>query len=177
MTGFQSDKNGVNGSQDASMQTRSGESTRVAFNIPREKQLHEVKRRLHRALVERLDTGQLEIMESNAVAAEIRRAVSVLLAEDPFPLNAEERARLTQDLEYEILGLGPLEPLVRDDTISDILVNRYDEVFIERFGRMELTEVRFRDSAHLMKIINKIVSNIGRRIDESWEPLTPLLSD
>ena len=67
-------------------------------------------------------------MESSLVAAEIRRAVSQLLAEDPFPLNSEERARLTQDLEFEILGLGPLEPLVRDDKISDILVNRYDEV-------------------------------------------------
>ena len=143
----------------------------------REKQLHDVKSRLHRSLVERLDSSQLDLMESNAVAVEIRRAVSQLLAEDPFPLNSEERARLTQDLEFEILGLGPLEPLVRDDTISDILVNRYDEVFIERFGRMELTEVRFRDNAHLMKIINKIVSNIGRRIDESSPMVDARLPD
>jgi pilus assembly protein CpaF len=90
----------------------------------------------------------MEGMESSVVAAEIRRAVSQLLAEDSFPLNSEERARLTQDLEFEILGLGPLEPLIRDGKISDILVNRYDEVFIER-GRMEPTDVRFRDNAHL----------------------------
>ena len=118
MAWLQADKSDINGAQDASMKTRNS----------REKQLHDVKSRLHRSLVERLDSSQLELMESNAVAVEIRRAVSQLLAEDPFPLNSEERARLTQDLEFEILGLGPLEPLVRDDTISDILVNRYDEV-------------------------------------------------
>ena len=100
-----------------------------------------------------------------------------LLAEDSFPLNSEERARLTQELEFEILGLGPLEPLVRDGQISDILVNRYDEVFIERAGRLERTEVRFRDNAHLLKIINKIVSNIGRRIDESSPMVDARLPD
>jgi len=177
MAWLKADKSDSNGSQDPSIKTRAGEAARVASNISREKQLHEVKSRLHRSLVERLDAAQLELMESNAVAVEIRRAVSLLLAEDPFPLNSEERARLTQDLEFEILGLGPLEPLVRDDTISDILVNRYDEVFIERHGRMELTEIRFRDNAHLMKIINKIVSNIGRRIDESSPMVDARLPD
>jgi pilus assembly protein CpaF len=143
----------------------------------REKHLHEIKRRLHRTLVERLDVAQLETMEDTLVAVEIRRAVAQLLAEDPFPLNADERARLAQELEFEILGLGPLEPLVRDNTISDILVNRFDEIFIERFGRMELTDVRFRDNAHLMRIINKIVSNIGRRIDESSPMVDARLPD
>ena len=139
-------------------------------NGPREKHLHELKRRLHRSLVERLNVAQLQSLDSNLVAVEIRQAVSQLLAEDPFPLNSEE-------LEFEILGLGPLEPLVRDDTISDILVNRYDEVFIERAGLMEQSEVRFRDNAHLMKIINKIVSNIGRRIDESSPMVDARLPD
>ncbi len=143
----------------------------------REKHLHEIKRRLHRTLVERLDIAQLESMEDSLVAGEIRRALNLLLAEDPFPLNLEERARLAQDLEFEILGLGPLEPLVRDNTISDILVNRYDEVFIERFGRLELTDVCFQDNTHLMRIINKIVSNIGRRIDESSPMVDARLPD
>jgi len=143
----------------------------------REKHLHEVKRRLHRTLVERLDVAQLEGMEGSLVASEIRRALSQLLADDPFPLNPEERVRITQDLEFEILGLGPLEPLVRDDSISDILVNRYDEVYIERRGRLEITGIRFRDNAHLMKIINKIVSNIGRRIDESSPMVDARLPD
>lgn len=143
----------------------------------REKHLHEVKRRLHRTLVERLDVAQLEGMEGSLVASEIRRALSQLLADDPFPLNPEERVRMTQDLEFEILGLGPLEPLLRDYTISDILVNRYDEVYIERRGRLEITGIRFRDNAHLMKIINKIVSNIGRRIDESSPMVDARLPD
>lgn len=143
----------------------------------REKQLYEIKRRLHRTLVERLDIAQLEAMEDSLVASEIRRAVSQLLAEDPFPLNSDERARLAQELEFEILGLGPLEPLIRDNTISDILVNRYNEVFIERNGLLELTDVRFKDNAHLMRIINKIVSNIGRRIDESSPMVDARLPD
>jgi pilus assembly protein CpaF len=143
----------------------------------REDHLHDVKNRLHRSLVESLNVAKLEGMNSDVVAAEIRRAVAKLLAEDAFPMNAEERARLTQELEFEILGLGPLEPLVRDDKISDILVNRFDEVFIERFGLLELTDVRFRDNAHLMKIISKIVSNIGRRIDESSPMVDARLPD
>src|SRR5512147_2925236 len=83
--------------------------------VHRETHLYEVKRRLHRTLVERLNVSQLEGMEGSLVAAEIRRAVTQLLAEDPFPLNYEERGRLTEELQFEILGLGPLEPLVRDD--------------------------------------------------------------
>ncbi len=143
----------------------------------REKHLNEIKRRLHRTLVERLDIATLETLEDSLVAAEIRRAVLQLLAEDPFPLTAEERSRLAQELEFEILGLGPLEPLMRDHTISDIMVNRYNEVYIERFGKLELTEVKFRDNAHLMRIINKIVSNIGRRIDESSPMVDARLPD
>jgi pilus assembly protein CpaF len=143
----------------------------------REKHLYEIKSRLHRDLVERLDVAQFDNMEESVVATEIRRAILQLLAEDSFPLNSEERTRLAQDLEFEILGLGPLEPLVRDNSISDILVNRYDEVYIERAGRLELTPIRFRDNAHLMKIINKIVSNIGRRIDESSPMVDARLPD
>lgn len=165
MAWLQADKNGE------------GHQVAAASNLSREQTLFEVKNRLHRSLVKRLNVTQLEGMEGSLVATEIRRAVAQLLAEDPFPLNSEERARVTQDLEFEILGLGPLEPLVRDDTISDILVNHYDEIYIERFGRLELMETRFRDNAHLMKIINKIVSNIGRRIDESSPMVDARLPD
>ncbi len=150
---------------------------RPPFGLDRERNLYDIKRRLHRSLVERLDVAQFDSMDEGMVAGEIRRALSQLLADDPFPLNAEERARLATDLEFEILGLGPLEPLVRDNTVSDILVNRYDEVFIERAGRLEATEVRFRDDSHLMQIINKIVSNIGRRIDESSPMVDARLPD
>jgi pilus assembly protein CpaF len=150
---------------------------RSPFRKDREDHFHDIKNRLHRTLVERLDTGQLDAMEESQVATEIRRAVAQLLTEDPFPLNSEERARLAEELEFEILGLGPLEPLVRDDTIADILVNRFDEVYIERHGRMMLTDVHFRNNAHLMKIIHKIVSNVGRRIDESSPMVDARLPD
>jgi pilus assembly protein CpaF len=178
MAWLQEEKKPVNGVQDSAVTSLPGEAVRATgSNNSREKLLNEVKKRLHRSLVERLDINQLEGIESNLVAMEIRRALAQLLVEDPFPLNSEERARLTQDLEFEILGLGPLEPLVRDDTISDILVNRYDEIFIERYGLMEHTNIRFQDNAHLMKIINKIVSNIGRRIDESSPMVDARLPD
>jgi pilus assembly protein CpaF len=154
-----------------------GEAAAGRSDGGREKHLNEIKRRLHRTLVERLDIATLETMEESLVAVEIRRAVLQLLAEDPFPLTSEERSRLAQELEFEILGLGPLEPLMRDHTISDIMVNRYNEVYIERFGKLELTNVRFRDNAHLMRIINKIVSNIGRRIDESSPMVDARLPD
>ncbi|MCL4500305.1 MAG: CpaF family protein [Deltaproteobacteria bacterium] len=172
------DKREDNGSRGVPPLSKLGEeSLQEGQNNSRETHLYEVKSRLHRSLVERLNVPQMQGMGSQQVASEIRRAVSQLLEEDAFPLNLEERTRLTQDLEFEILGLGPLEPLVRDNTISDILVNRYDEIFIERNGLMQLTEVRFRDNAHLMKIINKIVSNIGRRIDESSPMVDARLPD
>lgn len=143
----------------------------------RETRLYEVKNRVHRRLVERLNIPQLETMEEAKVAEEIRRAVLVLLDDEPVPLNLEERARLVQELEFEILGLGPLETLMRDPGISDILVNRHDLIYIERKGRLERTNVRFRDNSHLMRIIYKIVSNVGRRIDESSPMVDARLPD
>jgi len=139
--------------------------------------LHEIKQRLHRALVEQLDMSKVEAIDDGLVANEIRRGLAILLDHDPFPLTSDERTKLAQELEFEILGLGPLEPLMRDNRISDILVNRCDEVYIEREGHLELTEVRFKDNAHLMKIINKIVGNVGRRIDESSPMVDARLPD
>ncbi len=143
----------------------------------REARLYEVKNRVHSRLVERLNLEQLELLDKNVVAQEIRKAVAQLLGEETVPLNWEERARLAQDLEFEILGLGPLEPLLRDNSVSDILVNRHDQVYIERKGRLETTAIRFQDDTHLMRIINKIVSNVGRRIDESSPMVDARLPD
>lgn len=154
-----------------------GSSPAVAPVGTRAAILHGIKQRLHRALVERLDMTKVEGMDDSSVAAEIRRGLSLLLTQDPFPLTGEERTLLAQELEFEILGLGPLEPLMRDNSISDILVNRSDEVYIERGGHLELTNVQFRDNAHLLKIINKIVSNVGRRIDESSPMVDARLPD
>lgn len=139
--------------------------------------LYEIKNRVHNRLVERLNLEHLEAMDKRLVEDEIRKAIAVLLEEESVPLNREERARLVRDLEFEILGLGPLEPLLRDPSISDILVNRYDQVFLEKMGILEPVNVRFEDNAHLLKIINKIVSNVGRRIDESCPMVDARLPD
>jgi pilus assembly protein CpaF len=143
----------------------------------RETRLYEVKRRIHHCLLERLDLSQLEELDEKVRAKEIRQAISLLLEEEKEPLNMGERARLGREMEFEILGLGPLEPLLVDPSISDILVNRYNQVYIERKGRLELTDVRFQDNEHLLKIINKIVSNVGRRIDESVPMVDARLPD
>jgi pilus assembly protein CpaF len=143
----------------------------------RETRLYEVKRRIHHCLLERLDLSQLEELDEKVRAKEIRQAISLLLEEEKEPLNMRERARLGREMEFEILGLGPLEPLLMDPSISDILVNRHNQVYIERKGRLELTEVRFQDNEHLLKIINKIVSNVGRRIDESVPMVDARLPD
>jgi|UniRef100_A0A7C3SIY7 pilus assembly protein CpaF len=135
-------------------------------NGGRQARLEAIKATVHSRLLEFLDMAQLETMAEDLVAREIRQVADHLLEEVPESLSIEEKQRLIQDLEFEVLGLGPLEPLLKDPTISDILVNRYDQVYIERHGKLEKTAVRFRDNGHLLKIIKKIVSNVGRRLDE-----------
>ncbi len=143
----------------------------------REDKLYEVKKRVHHVLLERLDLSALEDLDEQVRAREIRQALGMLLSEEVEPLNMGEKNRLARELEFEILGLGPLEPLLDDPTISDILVNRYDQVYVERRGCLEVTDIRFQDNDHLLKIINKIVSNVGRRVDESVPMVDARLPD
>jgi pilus assembly protein CpaF len=143
----------------------------------REVRLYEVKRRIHHRLLERLDLSQMEELDEALRAKEIRSALIHLLEEEEEPLNMGEKNRLARELEFEILGLGPLEPLLADPGISDILVNRYNQVYVEKRGCLELTDIRFQDNNHLLKIINKIVSNVGRRIDESVPMVDARLPD
>ena len=143
----------------------------------RESRLYAVKTRIHHRLLEKLDFAQLEGLEQAKMAREIRQVLNHFLEEETEPLNLAEKIRLAEELEFEILGLGPLEPLLKDPTISDILANRYDQIYIERSGRLELTDVRFQDNEHLLKIINKIVSNVGRHIDESTPMVDARLPD
>jgi pilus assembly protein CpaF len=143
----------------------------------REDRLYEVKSRIHHRLLERLDLSQMEDLDEIQMAKEIRQALDVLLEEEAEPLNWGEKTRLAKELEFEILGLGPLEPLLADHSISDILVNRFNQVYVEKRGRLELSDVRFQDNNHLLKIINKIVSNVGRRIDESVPMVDARLPD
>ena len=143
----------------------------------RESRLYGVKSRIHHKLLERLDICQMEDLDDDSRAKEIRQALGYLLEEEEEPLNMAEKARLVKELEFEILGLGPLEPLLADPAISDILVNRHNQVYIEKLGKLQLVDVRFQDNNNLLKIINKIVSNVGRRIDESTPMVDARLPD
>ena len=126
-----------------------------------------LKSRLHSRLLEVLNLGLIERTPRETLRHEVRGAVIELLAEEKRLLTAHQTDRLTDDVLDEILGLGPLEPLLKDESVADILINCHDTVYVERNGRLELTEVQFQDNRHLVRIINKIVSAVGRRVDES----------
>ncbi len=132
---------------------------------------------VHRGLLQRLDLETLAGLGPAEVRAALREAVERLVDEDRLALNAAERQRLVGEMQDEILGLGPLQPLVVDPGISDILVNSHRQVYVERQGRLELTDVRFNDDAHLMKVIDRIVSRMGRRVDESSPMVDARLPD
>ena len=126
-----------------------------------------LKSRVHQLLLARLDLEAMEGMSSERLREELSVMVERLLTEENVIVNTAERRSLVRDIQHEMLGLGPLESLLADPTISDILVNGANQVYVERRGRLTLTEVTFADDDHLMKIIDKIVSRVGRRVDES----------
>jgi pilus assembly protein CpaF len=128
---------------------------------------HELKHELHNKLIEKIDLATIEKLPREQLRDELRLILNQLLAVSDIPLNRVEREQMVEELLDEVTGLGPLEPLLADTTISDIMVNGYATCYIERFGKLELTPVRFRDNAHLQQIITRIVSRVGRRIDES----------
>lgn len=136
-----------------------------------------IKSQIHQALLRRLDLATIEDMAPERLRDELRTLVERLLVEENLVLNAGERRSLVRDIQNEMLGFGPLEPLLADPTISDILVNTSQQVYVERGGRLELTEVTFVDDDHLMKIIDKIVSRVGRRVDESSPMVDARLPD
>src|SRR6185437_11185324 len=137
----------------------------------------QLKSDYHRRVLERLNLAQLDAMPEATARQEVVALIRSLLALEAAPLSLAEREALGRDLLDEIFGFGPLEPLLRDPTISDILVNRADQVYVERRGRLSKTEVAFRDDAHLMRIIDRIVSRVGRRIDESSPMVDARLPD
>lgn len=126
-----------------------------------------LKERLHRHVIDALDLAIVATLDENLMKAELTTLVTELLEKESVPLSMKEREALISDIQHEVMGLGPLEPLVQDQTVNDILVNRCDQIYVERAGKLELTDVKFRDESHLRKIIEKIVSAVGRRIDES----------
>ena len=127
----------------------------------------ELKSQIHRKLLSVLNLERVSSLPKDRLRAEIGRVVERLLEEERVPMTASEQNRIVEEVLDEVLGLGPLEPLLKEPAISDILVNRFDKVYIERGGKLSESSVRFRDNAHLLHIIEKIVSQVGRRIDEA----------
>ncbi|PHV25231.1 pilus assembly protein CpaF [Janthinobacterium sp. BJB426] len=137
----------------------------------------ELKQRIHALLLERVDLESMQRLTQEQIRDELRSLVERLLDEEAVVINDLERKNLTRDIRNEMLGFGPLETLLSDPTVSDILVNGHQQVYVERRGKLELTDVVFNDDAHLMKIIDKIVSRVGRRIDESSPMVDARLPD
>ncbi|HEX8208825.1 MAG TPA: CpaF family protein [Longimicrobium sp.] len=139
--------------------------------------LQETKARIHRKLLERLNLSSLDALERDRAVAAIRGVVHELLALESVPLNYDEREELVRQVLDEIFGLGPLEPLMQDPEISDILVNTHSSVYVERHGRLEETDITFQDDRHLLQVIDRIVSAVGRRIDDSSPMVDARLAD
>lgn len=137
----------------------------------------ELKKSIHQTVLDRIDLERIQKHGEERLKQELSVLVERIIEEEKIALNQNERRNLLLDIQYEMLGYGPLEPLLKDPGISDILVNTYKQVYVERQGKLELTDVTFQDNAHLLKIIEKIVSRIGRRVDESSPMVDARLPD
>ena len=164
---------------------RSGDLTwedRLKRGSPRSRltlnpEYQELKFRLHRRLLDKINLEALASIDNERVRIEVRNALMALMDEESTLLSSLERQQICEEVLDEVFGLGPLEPLLLDATISDILVNTHKQVYIERNGQLELTSVTFKDDNHLYRIIDKIVSQVGRRVDESSPMVDARLSD
>jgi pilus assembly protein CpaF len=136
-----------------------------------------MKTAIHRKLIQKLNLDRLSEVKREDVRREVTQILETLVGGESTPMNLQERERLSQEILDEVFGLGPLEPLLADPTVSDILVNTYKKIYVERRGILEQTAVQFRDDAHLMSIIDRIVSAIGRRVDESSPMVDARLAD
>jgi len=143
----------------------------------RKERLGELKVELHKRILESLNLAALEHAEEKELRAEIQAITSEALEELSVVLNKDDRSQLNQELYDEVVGLGPLEPLLQDDTVNDILVNGPKQIFVERSGKLQLTDITFKDEKHLLRIIDKIVSAVGRRVDESNPYVDARLAD
>ncbi|WP_317203795.1 CpaF family protein [Janthinobacterium sp.] len=137
----------------------------------------ELKKGMHQAILDRIDLERLKRLTAEQFKHELALLVQRIIEDERIVLNQQERHNLVLDIQHEMLGFGPLEPLLADPGVSDILVNTWAKVYVERNGRLELTDVTFHDNAHLMKIIEKIVSRVGRRVDESSPMVDARLPD
>ena len=167
----------VNAATEMKVQLSPKDEELLGFFKTRMKHYQDCKAKLHQDLIERIDLPTLFKMEPRQAREEVRRILKLILTENKIPLNGAEETKILEEVEDETFGLGPLEPLLKDPNVSDILVNNAKQVFVERFGKLELTDIMFRDEAHLRKIIERIVSRVGRRIDESMPMVDARLPD
>src|SRR5580704_7367241 len=137
----------------------------------------EVKSAVHHELIKKVDLEKLLFMQDTRARQTLLTLILPLVSEQGVPFSASERERIANEVLDEVFGLGPLEPLLQDPTVNDILVNTHDSVYVERGGILEKTNVAFKDSTHLMHIIDKIVSSVGRRVDESAPMVDARLAD
>src|ERR1700733_14665797 len=150
---------------------------RVA-SAPADNAMHELKTAVHQELIKRIDLTKLDAMQHEPIGRQkLLATISQLVGEQGIPLNSMDRDVIAKEVMNEVFGLGPIEPLLNDPSISDILVNTYNSVYIERRGLLERTDIAFKDNRHLMHIIDKIVSAVGRRVDESSPMVDARLAD
>lgn len=152
-------------------------STGIELSDAPNQAYQELKKLMHQMILDRIDLERLKRLTAEQFKHELALLVQRIIEDERIVLNQHERHHLVLDIQHEMLGFGPLEPLLADATISDILVNTANKVYVERHGRLELTEITFHDNAHLMKIIEKIVSRVGRRVDESSPMVDARLPD
>ena len=140
-------------------------------------EMYELKNHIHHNLMEQVNLKILDEYDDETLRVKFKEVIRDLIEKENTPLNANEKSLLIEDIINEVLGLGPIEPLLADPTVSDILVNTYRQIYVERYGLLEKTPVRFQNDEHLMRIIDKIASNVGRRIDESSPMVDARLAD
>src|ERR1700722_6585005 len=150
---------------------------RVLVSSERQQYFQQLKVRIHQKLVERLDMQNLRSLPPETVRGEVRMLIRDLCQSEKGLINGSDQERLMDEVMDETFGLGPLESLLKDSSISDILINRFDRIYCERKGRLEMVDVRFRDNAHLRQIIERIVGRVGRRVDETSPMVDARLPD
>lgn len=137
----------------------------------------QLKRKMHRTILDRIDLERLQKLSGEQFKRELSALVERIVDEEHLAVNQNERRQLVIDMQHEMLGFGPIEPLLQDPTVSDILVNTFSQIYVERRGKLELTPITFDDNEHLLKVIEKIVSRVGRRVDESSPMVDARLPD